>query len=151
MVGVLIFSLVMFSYFYYVGHRDYSDEALQSTLLAEAKAITNYLVTEGYPPGWTAANVSTVGLTGGDMRINQTKLDNFDGWGYEERRSYLHTTKDYYFFIQYINGTKFNDLCEDPDDGCVKWNASYNLVQSTRLAIYDHDLVRLVLYVYQEP
>lgn len=149
-VGVLIFSIVMFSYFYYVEHRDYSDEGLQSTLLAEAKSITNNLVSQGYPSDWTPSNVSTVGLTDGDMRIDEDKLADFNSWGYEERRSFMHTTKDYYFFIEYLNGTRFSELCSDPYSGCVDWNESLNLVQNTRLAIYGDDVVRLVLYVYQE-
>jgi hypothetical protein len=150
MVGVLIFSIVVVSYFYYVEHTEYSDDALVNYLISEAKTISNYLVTEGYPANWTSANVSTVGITDGNHRINEGKLQDFNSWGYEERRSYLHTTKDYYFYFEYLNGTRFNELCEDPFSGCVEWNSSYYLVQNTRLLIYDSDVVRMVLNVYQQ-
>ena len=150
MVGVLIFSIVIFTYFYYVEHTEYSDETLINFLISEAKSLTNYLVTEGYPADWTVANVSTVGLTDGNHRINIDKLDDFNSWGYEERRGYIHTTKDYYFYLEYLNGTKFNELCADPFSGCVEWNSSEYLVQNTRLLIYDGDVVRLVMYVYQQ-
>jgi hypothetical protein len=149
-IGVLIFSIVIFAYFYYVEHTEYSDDTLEGALLAEAKTITGYLMGTGYPQNWTAANVSTVGLTNNDYRIDQGKLDDFNSWNYEERRAYLHTTKDYYFFLEYLNGSRFNELCYDPTD-CVEWNTSYNLVQNTRLLIYDHDIVRMSLYVYQKP
>jgi hypothetical protein len=151
MVGVMIFTVVVVTYFYYVEHSDYSDETLISALLTEAKTISNSLVTQGYPSGWSLSDVSTVGLTNGDYRINSSKLADFNSWGYEERRGYLHTTKDYYFYLQYMNGTKFNELCEDQFAGCVEWNSSYQLVQNTRLLIYDSKVVRLVLNVYQAP
>ncbi|MBU2561150.1 MAG: hypothetical protein KKD17_02550 [Nanoarchaeota archaeon] len=151
MVGVLIFSVVVITYFYYVEHTSYSDETLMSSLISEAKAVSNSFVTRGYPVDWTAANVTTVGLTDGDYRIDSSKLSDFNSWGYEERRGYLHTTKDYYFYLEYLNGTRFNELCEDPLAGCVAWNSSYNLAQNTRLLIYDSKVVRAVLYVYQQP
>jgi hypothetical protein len=150
-IGVLIFSIVIITYFYYVEHSSYSDETLVSALLSEAKTISNSLVTQGYPPNWTIANVTTVGLTDGSPRIDVAKLADFNSWGYEERRGYLHTTKDYYFYLEYINGTKFNELCTDPFVGCVEWNTSYHLVQNTRLLIYDSDVVRMVLNIYQKP
>jgi hypothetical protein len=151
MVGVLIFSVVIIAYFYYVEHTDYSDESLVSALLSESKTISNYLVGEGYPSGWSVSNVSTVGLTDGNYRISETKLSDFNSWGYEERRGYLHTTKDYYFYLEYLNGTRFNELCEDQFAGCVVWNGSYHLVQTSRLLIYDSKVVKMVIYMYQQP
>ncbi len=148
-IGVLIFSIVIISYFYYVEHSDYSDDTLMNSLLSEAKAISGYMVTEGYPANWSSSNVSTVGLTNGDYRIDSDKLSDFNSWGYEERRGYLHTTKDYYFYFEYLNGTKFNELCEDQFSGCVAWNASMNLVQNTRLVIYESTPVKMVILVYQ--
>ena len=150
-IGVLIFSIVVVTYFYYVEHVESSGENIDNFLISEAKAISNYLVTEGYPLNWTAANVSTVGITDGSYRINEDKLQDFNSWGYEERRGYLHTTKDYYFYLEYLNNTRFNELCADPFVGCVEWNTSYYLVQNTRLLIYNSDIVRMVLYVYQQP
>jgi hypothetical protein len=151
MIGVLIFSIVIITYFYYASHTEYSDETLISSLLSEAKTISNSLVTQGYPLNWTAANVTTVGITNGDFRINTTKLSAFNSWSYEERRGYLHTTKDYYFYLEYMNSTRFNELCTDPGSGCVAWNTSYHLAQNTRLLIYDGSIVRVVLNIYQTP
>jgi len=151
MVGVMIFSVVIISYFYYVEHTEYSDETLMSSLVAESKSITDSLAGQGYPLNWSSANVSTVGITDGNFRINPSKLADFNSWGYEERGGYIHTTKDYYFYLEYINGTRFNERCKDQFAGCVAWNASEVLAQSTRLLIYDSKVVRMVLYVYQEP
>jgi hypothetical protein len=151
MVGVLIFSIVIVTYFYYVEHTEYSDDTLMSSMLSESKSITDYLAGPGYPAGWTASNVTNVGLTDGNYRINMTKLSNFNSWGYDERGGYLHTTKDYFFYLEYINGTVFNKQCKDLFAGCVAWNSSYHLVQNTRLLIYDSKVVRMVLYIYQEP
>lgn len=148
-IGVLIFSIVIITYFYYVEHSDYSDDTLMNSLLSESKAISGYLITEGYPSNWTAANVSSVGITDGDYRIDHDKLSDFNSWNYEERRGYLHTTKDYYFFFEYLNGTKFNELCVDPGAGCTDWNSSDSLVQNTRLVIYDSEPVKMTVLVYQ--
>lgn len=150
-IGVLIFSVVIVTYFYYVEHSDYSDETLMSELLVEAKTISGSLMTAGVPLGWSAANVTVVGLTDSNYRINSSKLSDFNSWGYEERRGYIHTTKDYHFYLEYMNGTRFNEICADPGSGCVEWNTSYHLAQNTRLLIYDSDIVRLVLRVYQKP
>ncbi|MFH1063866.1 MAG: hypothetical protein V1729_02180 [Candidatus Woesearchaeota archaeon] len=149
MVGVLIFVVVMSSYFYYVEHTQHSDDNLMTTLLSEGKTISSTLVAQGYPAGWTTVNVTNVGLTDGGARMNLTKLSNFNSWSYEERRGYIHTTKDYYFYLEYMNNTRFNELCIDPGANCSDWNSSYNLVQSTRLLVYGSDIVRMVLYVYQ--
>ncbi|MBW2972440.1 hypothetical protein KY359_05375 [Candidatus Woesearchaeota archaeon] len=151
MVGVLIFSIVIMTYFYYVEHTQHSDDTLMSSLVSEAKTVSNSLATRGYPVGWTSANVTTVGLTDGNFRINSSKLSDFNSWSYEERRGYLHTTKDYYFYLELMNGTRFNELCADPGAGCAEWNTSYFLAQNTRLLIYEHEPVRMVLYVYQAP
>jgi hypothetical protein len=151
MVGVLIFSIVVFSYFYYVEHSDYSDDSLMGALITEGKTISGYLVTGGYPSNWTASNVSTVGLTDGNSRIDSRKLQDFNSWGYEERRGYLHTTKDYFFYLENLDGTVFNKLCADPFAGCVEWNSSYHLAETTRLLVYNGSIVRMVIYVYQQP
>jgi hypothetical protein len=151
MIGVLIFSVVIFAYFYYVGNTSSSEEDLQSALLAEAKMLSNSLISAGYPIGWSGVTVETVGLTDGSYRMNMTKLDTFNSWNYEERRGYLRTTKDYYFFMKYLNGTIFNELCTDSPADCEHWNTSYYLVQNDRLLIYNGSIVRMVLYVYQKP
>ena len=117
--------------------------------MTEAKTITNYLVTEGYPHNWTANNVSTVGLTDGNHRLNIEKLDAFNSWTYSSRKSKIYTTKDYYFFLQYKNGTKFNEVCSDIPT-CTEWNSSEQLVQNTRFVIYNSTVVRMTLYIYQE-
>ncbi|MFC1741325.1 hypothetical protein ACFL3V_02210 [Nanoarchaeota archaeon] len=151
MVGILIFSIVIITYFYYVEHTEYSDDNLDTYLISESKSIANYLTTQGYPPDWTASNVTTVGLTDGSPRIDLQKLSEFNSWGYEERRSYIRTTKDYYFYLEYPNGTRFNELCEDPGAGCIAWNSSYHLAQNTRLLIYNSSVVKLILNIYQQP
>lgn len=151
MVGVLIFSIVLVTYFYYVEHTDQSDDGLMGYVVSEAKAISSYLITAGYPADWSETNVSTVGLTDGAYRIDMGKLQDFNSWGYEERRGYLHTAKDYYFFLEYPNGTVFNKLCADPFVGCVEWNSSYHLAQSTRLVIYNSSIVKMSLWIYQQP
>jgi hypothetical protein len=148
-IGVLIFSIVVVTYFYYVEHSEHSDENLMSYLVSEVKSVSSSLMSEGYPQGWTASNVTIVGLTDGNFRINMTKLSNFNSWGYEERRGYIHTTKDYYFYMEYLNDSRFNELCADPGAGCVEWNSSYYLAQNTRFLIYGSDVIRMVVYLYQ--
>jgi hypothetical protein len=150
MVGILLFSIVVMTYFYYVEHTEYSDDTLMSYLVTEAKSISATLIGQGYPSAWTVANVTTAGLTDNNYRINMTKLSNFNSWGYEERRGYIHTSKDYYFYLEYPNGTRFNELCVDPFSGCVDWNSSVYLAQNTRLLIYNRTIVRMVLNIYQQ-
>ncbi|HII72330.1 TPA: hypothetical protein HA265_06260 [Candidatus Woesearchaeota archaeon] len=150
MIGILIFALVTVAYFYYVEHNDTTDNNLDNYLMTEAKSISNYLVTEGYPTDWTPTNVSTIGLTDGNHRVQDAKLADFNSWTYDQRKSNMHTTKEHYFYLEYLNGTRFNELCSDMP-GCNEWNTSDHLVQNTRLLIYNSKIVRMKLYMYQKP
>lgn len=149
-IGVLVFSIMVVAYFYYVEHQEASDQNLENYLLSEAKSISSYLVTEGYPEDWTASNVSTVGLTNGKQRIDDDKLAEFNSWTYDERKANLHTTKEYYFYLQHLNGTIYNRQCIDMPT-CTDWNGSEYLVSHERLLIHDSKIVRMKLYIYQQP
>ena len=74
MVGILLFSIVVMTHFYYVEHTEYSDDTLMSYLVTESKAISATLIGQGYPSAWTVSNVTTAGLTDNDYRVNMTKL-----------------------------------------------------------------------------
>jgi len=148
MIAILIFSITITAYFYYSNYVGGDEGNIESFLISEGKSISSYLITEGYPKNWSVANVSTVGLTDGNYRINNQKLQAFNSWNYEERRSFIHTSKDYIFFLEYLNGTRYNILCEDPPT-CDAWNASSYLIQQTRLAIHNGSIVKLKIYMYQ--
>ncbi len=149
MIGILIFSIVLVTYFYYTEQTSNSEENTVNNLIIESKAITNQLLSTGYPINWTSNNVSTVGLTDGNYRINNNKLASFNSWSYSERKEKLHTTKQYYFYLEYLNGTRYNKLCTDPP-ACNDWNTSEYLVQDSRVAIHNSKIIRMVIYVYQK-
>ena len=142
MVGVLIFVFMVTIYFSYVNTSEYSDDTIMPSLIADSKKVSSVLVTRGYPLDWSLSNITQVGLTDGANRIDFDKLESFNSLSYNSRKEYIHTTKNYYFYLEYINGTRFNIL---GDQG----NTSNYLVQSSRYVIYNNSIVKMGLYLHQ--
>ncbi|MBW2999983.1 hypothetical protein KY339_04885 [Candidatus Woesearchaeota archaeon] len=140
-IGILIFSIAVTTFFYYATGAGEDDGSNLNDLIIDAKVIAENLVSEGYPTDWTPATVERIGLTNGNQRIDQSKLDDFTNMTYSERKSALGTPKNYYFYLEYPNSTKFNILGQEG-------NSSNRLVQITRLAVYESQPVRMVFYLW---
>lgn len=141
-VGLLIFMVAITAYFSYAYSESVEQRGDMSELIIDAKMIATSLISKGYPYAWNSSNVTRIGLTDGNYRIQQGKLDAFNNFSYKNRSSLLGTTKDYYFYLEYPNGTKFNTL---------GWNGenATQLVQVTRIVIYNSTPVRMVYHLWQ--
>lgn len=142
-IGLLIFMVAIVGFMTYTYTEVTSDEEDLDSLIIDAKVIAASLVSEGYPADWNATNVTRVGLTDGDHRIDQSKLDIFSNLSYSDRAGVMGTTKDYYFYMQYANGTRFNILGQSGNESDV-------LVQVTRIVIYNNTMARMVFYLWQD-
>lgn len=141
-IGLLIFIVAISGYMVYSYSETVEEKGELTELLIDAKVIASSLVSEGYPSNWTSTNVTRIGLTDGNQRIVQQKLEDFNDFSYSERGDLLGTTKDYYFYLEYLNGTTFNQL------GLNGTNAD-KLVQVTRVLIYNDTFVKMTFYLWQ--
>ncbi|MFW5746271.1 MAG: hypothetical protein ACOCWQ_01835 [Nanoarchaeota archaeon] len=72
-------------------------------LTSEAARVSEALMGEGYPHNWTAATVNQIGITGGDWRVNQTKIEQMYSLSAREFRMGLGTSENVY--VEMYNGT----------------------------------------------
>ncbi|MFC1753263.1 hypothetical protein ACFL96_07705 [Thermoproteota archaeon] len=141
-IGLLIFIVAMTGYLAYTYSDSVEEKGELSELIIDAKVIASSLISEGYPSDWNESNVTRIGLTDGDYRLMEEKLDAFNDLSYDDRADLLGTTKDYYFYIQYQNGTEFNHLG-------MNGSSAVKLVQMTRIVVYNDTFVKMVFYLWQ--
>ncbi len=147
MVGVLIFVIVIVLYYEYANNLNQDPDKLTSDLIMDAKSITSSLITEGYPTNWNQSNVQMIGLTDGNQRLVQEKIDVLAGMDYGEMKTKLRTSYEYYLFLEDFNGTRI--LLGGEEGVGLNSTDSKNLVSLTRVVIYDSRLIRMVVQVWQ--
>lgn len=151
MVAAIIFLVALLLFYKYsINTLDLDDQGVDYLLL-DAKLISSYLVSSGYPDGWTENNVTLIGLTDGEMRINKEKVEDFSDIAladYPRSRRLLSSTNDYYVFfedkegnllkIDGISGIGKNISAENPE----------NLIKIERLVVYNSSIIKLMVYVW---
>jgi hypothetical protein len=120
-------------------------------LLLDAKLISGYLTSEGYPANWTKDTVISIGITDGSLALDVDKLKNFSSIAeddYRHSRQLLSTSYDYYVYFQDKDnntltiggvervGKNYTDT--DPDD----------IVKIVRFINYESEIIKMVLLVY---
>ncbi|MBW2965906.1 hypothetical protein KY342_02250 [Candidatus Woesearchaeota archaeon] len=147
MIGVLIFVIVIFIYYEYAHSLEQNPTEITSDLMMEAKSISSSLITKGSPVDWNQSNVKIIGLTDGNQRLVQEKLDMFNNMTYQETRTKFGTPYDYYFYLEEING---NRILIDSGQGIgLEPTDHVNLVSITRVVIYNSRLISMVIQVWQ--
>ncbi|MBW2983807.1 hypothetical protein KY361_01725 [Candidatus Woesearchaeota archaeon] len=151
MVAVLIFlcALLIF-YKYSINVIDVEEQGVEHLLL-DAKLISSYLVSTGYPEDWTASNVTLIGLTNGEIRLSKEKVQQFSSLAlsdYTNSRRLLSTMNDYYISFEDKNGSLFeiegissigkDYSAENPD----------NLIKVERVVIYNSSIIKLMVHVW---
>lgn len=132
-------------------------------LVIEAQDISNELMSPGYPPAWTSANVIRVGVVENE-RVNSSRLDALAELNYTALRKLLRVTNEFFVFIEQGNGCLVpfgggygagNPAVSVPASACVA-KTSINLdaadprtvVPITRFVIYNSTPARLNVYVW---
>jgi len=116
--------------------------------LIQAQSISNQLMSEGAPSNWTESNAEKIGITNGNGRIENSKLMKFANMSYEDTKLVFNTYSDYYMFIEYKNGTRV-DINGEQGIGQYDGDNS-KLAKVVRFVTYDSDIVRMVIYVWQQ-
>ena len=150
---VLLLLIVLLSFRYLITTREGS--LTTSSLTTDAAAVSDLLLSSGYPESWSSSNVTRAGLTGGDYRLNATKVSSFASLPYTKQKMLLSTQHDFLLYFLMANNTlltvngvdvtgKGSVISEIPTiDG-----TSHNLIKTERLLIYDREIVKMVVLLW---
>ncbi|MBW2975190.1 hypothetical protein KY366_05725 [Candidatus Woesearchaeota archaeon] len=148
MIAAVIFLTALLFFFRYSINNINPENREIDNLLLESKLISSYLVSEGYPPGWTAGDVTLIGLTDGNMELDPDKVESFKALSYPESRKLLSTAHDYYVFFEdkdnntiSIKGVEWigkDYTAEDPD----------NVIKIVRFVNYNSTIIKMMVYVW---
>lgn len=147
MIGLLIFVIVIFIYYEYAHSLEQNPADTTLDFIMEAKSISSSLVTQGSPSDWNKSNVEIIGLTDGNQRLVQEKLDMFANMSYAETRQKFRTPYEYYFYLEDVNGSVI-PINGEEGIGSNATNAK-NLLSITRVVIYNSKLINMVVQVWQ--
>ncbi|MBU1198349.1 MAG: hypothetical protein KKF46_08765 [Nanoarchaeota archaeon] len=134
-------------------------------LKTDASQMSEILLSEGYPVQWTNNTVIRPGLLIGS-RLNSTKILNAMNVSYSSLKTKLQSRHDFLITFEdaegdmlefdgrcaignsdvTINSTGPPFDCHNPDFTSINYN---NLVKVSRLAIYDSEIVRMVVYTWR--
>lgn len=128
------------------------DESGLTQIAAEAKFVSEDLMSEGRPENWNVSNVQKIGITDGASRIDTTKLSmfaNMSNSSYTNAKSLFNIASDYYVYLETKNGTR---ILIDGQPGVGKnYSDSKKIIKNVRLAVYNNtEIVRLVVLVWQK-
>lgn len=124
-------------------------------LLLDAKLISSYLVSAGYPTDWQEhpGDIMLIGLTNGNMEINPKKVQEFSNLvasNYTKSRKLLSTTHDYYVFFEDKNNNiiRIEGVGEDWVGKDYTNENQEDIIKTIRFVNYNSTIIKLVLYVW---
>ena len=144
----MIFVIVIMIYYAYAHNVEQDASSTTSDLLMEAKRITSAFVKQGSPADWNQTNVNVIGLTDGEQRLVEEKLDMLANMTYEQIKSNLRTQYNFYFYLEDVDGSIIPINGGKTSIG-LNGSSSDNLVSLARVVIYDSRLVGMVVHVWQ--
>lgn len=155
MVAVILFLSGIMVFFVYSINQPGETQDNFELLFYDGKAITDSLLSSGYPANWNSSNVIILGITDDD-RINETKLENLYDMiyidnDYQATKNLLNTGYDYYIFLYENMTINSNEVEGIGKPGTTKDNiTARNLVKITRFTIYQNKTTPLYLYIWEE-
>lgn len=108
-VGLFIFLAGALLFFRYANAND-SDTSIDG-VYSQAKTISDYLISEGYPTDWNQTNVIRLGLTTGDHVLDIDKLKEFTNMtktDYDNVKTTLVSKGDFVIYFENKNGELLN-------------------------------------------
>jgi hypothetical protein len=147
MLGILVFVVVIFVYYEYAYSIDQNPADITSDIMMDAKSISSSLITQGSPADWNQSTVKIIGLTDGEQRIVQEKLDMFANMTYAQTRTKLRTPYEFYIQFEELNGSIIQ--INGKDGIGLAANDTDNAVSISRIVVYDSKLTNMVVQVWQ--
>ena len=147
MFGLLIFIIVVTVYYGYAHSIDQDPGEVISDIVMDAKAVSSSLITQGSPSDWNKSTVKILGITDGSQRIVQEKLEMFQNMTYQETKTKLRTSYDFFMYLEDIDGTRI--LINGEDGIGYDSNETDNSVTLTRLVVYNSKLTSMVVNIWE--
>jgi hypothetical protein len=151
MVAIFIFLGALLLFYRYTLNAGSLGEEERDSLLLDAKLISSYLVSTGYPELWSESNVSLIGLSDGDMRLIGWKVEQFSDIAladYTNSRRLLSAMHNYYVSFEDKDG---NPLKISGIEGIGKNFTSENpssLIKVERFLIYNSSIIKMKVHVW---
>ena len=151
MIAIIIFSGALLAFYRYSSNVIDAEQQDVDNLLLDAKLLSSYLVSAGYPEDWTTTNVSLIGLTDGETRLSKGKVEQFlniASSDYAKSRRLLSTAYDYYVLFEDKDGEplKIGSVAAIGKDYSAE--NPKNLIKIERFAFYNSSVIKLVVYVW---
>ena len=147
MIGLMIFFIAVFIYYQYAYSFNQDPNDVLSDLVMETKTISSSLITQGSPNDWNQTNVQIIGLTDGNHRFVQNKLEIFENFSYNDSKEILRTHYDYYIQLKELNGSTILINGEE-GIGLIQSNSSDHQIAITRIGVYNSRLISMVVQVW---
>ena len=157
-IAIVIFSAGLIIFYTYGSNLTKTDEDQLSYMLQDAKTISSFLVSSGYPDNWTSQDVVTIGLTNSNFLINDSKVQKFSQLAttnYSITKKILSTRSDYFIYFENNNGTtiSLNGIKGMGKSGVNQTNIyeSENpeqVISIYRFAIYNKQIIRIGVLVW---
>lgn len=144
-VSVLIFMIAIIIYFEYVNNLSKEEESDLEGMVMDAKAVSNNLMSEGFPDDWNQSDVLIIGVADNN-RINDTKMGKFYNMIHDSAKLKFGISDSYYVYLQDRNGQKIwfdskQYAGEEPENPA-------KLVKIDRVTIYNDDIVKMVVQIW---
>lgn len=130
-IAIVIFSLTLISYYQYTTNISKQDSSVMVDLISDAKSISSYLTTGGYPTNWNSNNVVRIGFTDNYNRIDNAKFVELTKIGYNKSKKLLGTPYEY--FLYFINES--GDV-QNIEGFCGTGNPAVNITYDIKAAYY---------------
>lgn len=146
-MALIIFTSGIIAFYLYALNMPSEAENIIDTMNYQGNAISNSLLSEGYPLNWNENDVTNIGILSND-RINQTKLEKFSSLSsanYVRTKFLFNTRYEYYVSLSenfIINGNEVEGIGNKP-------TSPKNLIKITRITIYNNKPVTFNLEVWE--
>jgi len=110
-IALVLMSIMLFLFFSFYTNQNMKGENIEQSLISEAKTISDYLTSPGYPLNWNVSNVIRIGVADNNNVILEGKLSNFSEIAkndYERTQFLLKTKYDYVVFFRDYEGNVLN-------------------------------------------
>ncbi len=137
-IAALIFSFILISYYTYTISISKRDTILFDEIVSDAKTVSSFLTSKGYPEDWNADNVIRIGFTDEYNRVDNEKFNEFIKMDHNKTKKLLGTTHDYVLF--FLNGS--GDV-QNVEGYCGYGNCQSSIAYKKKAAYYHKDEIKL--------
>ena len=150
-IAMIIFLGGVFLFYNYSINSAFGEEQSIEELTTNAKVMSSYLVSTGYPTNWNSSDVTLIGLTDGQNKLVKEKVDTFSSISlsdYSMARRLLSATNNFYVYFEdsqnstiFIGNYSFigkDYSYDDPD----------NIIKIVRYVFYNSTIIKMVILVW---